>query len=110
MGIKLVGVQELSVALKRNMNMDAVKTAVKFNGSELQKKAEKNAPVDTGNLKRSIGLEIKDGGLTAECRAKAEYAGYVEYGTRRMEAQPYMGPAFNEQKKQFKKDLKELVR
>ena len=41
---------------------------------------------------------------------KAEYAAYVELGTRKMEAQPYLKPAFEEQKKQFEKDLQKLVR
>jgi len=39
-----------------------------------------------------------------------EYASYVEFGTRFMEAQPYMKPAFEKQSKQFRKDMNELVR
>jgi len=76
----------------------------------MQKKAQRNAPVDTGNLKNNIGLEISDGGMTATVEPTAEYAPYVELGTRFMEAQPFLKPAFEEQKKQFEKDLKELVR
>ena len=101
--------------------MDAVKTVVKRNGAQLQTKAQKNAPVGTpqstgipgyvgGTLKRSIGLDIIDGGMTAEVEPAADYAAYVEYGTRFMEAQPYLKPAYDEQKKKFVKDLNELVR
>ena len=48
--------------------------------------------------------------MTATVEPTAEYAPYVELGTRFMEAQPFLKPAFEEQKKQFEKDLKELVR
>ena len=64
--------------------------------------------MDTGTLKRSIGLEIRDGGLTAEVEPTAEYAAYVEYGTRYMSAQPYMRPSCTAQKEKFKSDLKSL--
>ena len=73
-------------------------------------KAQRNAPVDTGTLKRSIGIDISDGGMTATVEPTAEYAPYVELGTRFMEAQPHLKPAFEEQKKQFEKDLQKLVR
>lgn len=83
---------------------------VKLNGAELQQKAQRNAPVDTGNLRRSINLSIKDGGMTAEITAMAEYSGYVEYGTRFMNAQPFIAPAFNEQKDIFINDLKRALK
>lgn len=108
--IKFEGIAKLNKGLKKRMDMSAVKTVVKKNGSKMQKKAQRNAPVDTENLKNSIGLEISDGGMTATVEPTAEYAPYVELGTRFMEAQPFLKPAFEEQKKQFEKDLKELVR
>lgn len=119
--VKLIGFDKLEAKLKKSMNMDAVKTVVKRNGAQLQTKAQKNAPVGTpqstgipgyvgGTLKRSIGLDITDGGMTAEVEPSAEYAAYVEYGTRYMDAQPYLKPAYNEQKQKFIRDLNELVR
>ena len=54
--------------------------------------------------------EISDGGLLAKSEATAEYAPYVEWGTRYMEAQPYMKPAFNEQKEQFRRDMNRLTK
>lgn len=108
--IKFEGIAKLNKGLKKRMDMSAVKTAVKKNGSDMQKKAQRNAPVDTGNLKNNIGLEISDGGMTATVEPTAEYAPYVELGTRFMEAQPFLKPAFEEQKKQLEKDLQKLVR
>ena len=64
----------------------------------------------SGNLKERIELDITDGGMVAEVEPKAEYSAYVELGTRFMEAQPYLKPAFNEQKEKFKKDMDKLVR
>lgn len=119
--IKITGIDELQMKLKKNVQMSDVKKVVRKNGSELQKKAQKNAPVGTpqstgipgyvgGTLKRSIGLDITDGGMTAEVEPLAEYAAYVEYGTRYMNAQPYLKPAFNEQKEKFKQDMRKLAR
>ena len=121
MGVKLIGFEKLEAKLTKNMDLSAVKTVVKKSGSEMQKKAQKNAPVGTpqstgipgyvgGTLKRSIGLDITDGGMTAEVEPTAEYAAYVEYGTRYMNAQPYMRPSYTAQKEKFKSDLKKLTR
>ena len=112
--IKVEGLEELQKKLKQNANMDDVKRIVRQNGSELQRKIQSNADFDkgyqTGTTKRSVGLEIKDGGLTAESGPTTEYSEYLEFGTRFMEAQPFVKPALDEQSKQFEKDLKKLVK
>lgn len=59
--------------------------------SDIEATAQGIAPVDTGNLKNSIGSDVD--GLDAEIGPTAEYGAYVEDGTSRMAAQPYMGPA-----------------
>lgn len=79
------GFDKLEAKLKRNMNLGAVRTVVRKNGADLQTKAQKNAPVGTpqstgipgyvgGTLKRSVELDITDGGLTAEVEPTADYA------------------------------------
>jgi len=110
MSVKFTGINELQAKLKKNTDLSAVQRVVKQNGSELQRKAQRNAPVDTGTLKRSIGLEVQNGGMTAKSEAGADYAPYVEFGTRYMESQAFMKPAYNEQKEQFKRDLDKLVK
>lgn len=107
--IKVVGIEKLQRKLKKNVQMDDVRRVVRHNGAEMQESAQRNAPVDTGTLKRSIELSMRDAGLTAEVEPTAEYAPYVELGTRYMKAQPYLMPAFNEQKRKFEKDMKKLV-
>lgn len=108
--IKYSGLDNLESALLDKARLEGVKTVVAKNGTRLQQGAMYYAPHDTGTLRRSIMLNIKDGGLTADVRATAHYAGYVELGTRFMAAQPYMRPAFNGVKKQFEADLRRLVR
>ena len=104
------GLNELQRALLKKSELEAAKAVVAKNGSRLQQDAMYHTPIDTGFLRRSIGLEIEDGGLTADVKATAHYAGYVELGTRFMAAQPYMKPAFNAVKPKFVADLKKLVR
>lgn len=119
--VKIVGMEKINLKIKNNLGLYAVRTVVQKNGSEMQKKAQKKAPVGTpqstgipnykgGTLKQSIGLEITNGGLTATVEPKAHYAAYVELGTRKMKAKPYLKPAFDEQKEKFKSDMQKLVR
>ena len=112
--IKIDGLDKLEKKLKANATLDDVKRVVRQNGAELQKRMQSKADFtkgyQTGTTKRSIGLEIKDGGLTAESGAETEYAPYLEYGTRFMEAQPFVRPALDEQAQTFKRDLDKLVR
>jgi len=112
--IKVTGLKELQKALKDNVTMDDVKRVVRQNGSEMQRKIQNNADFDkgyqTGTTKRSVGLDIKDGGFTAEVEPTTEYSPYLEYGTRFMEAQPFVKPGHDEQSKQFKKDMQKLVK
>jgi HK97 gp10 family phage protein len=52
------------------------------------------APVDIGNLKASINGRVnRDTGIVG---TDVNYAEYQEYGTRKMDAQPYMRPALDE--------------
>lgn len=112
--IKVEGLDDLQKAIKDRLNLDDVKRVVKQNGSELQRKIQANADFtqgyQTGTTKRSVGLEIKDNGFTAESGPKTEYAPYLEFGTRFMNAQPFIKPAYEEQKEQFEADMKKLTR
>ncbi|MBR5290163.1 MAG: HK97 gp10 family phage protein [Erysipelotrichaceae bacterium] len=112
--IEVKGLDKLEKSLKENVTMDDVKRVVRKNGSELQNKVQDNAEFSkgyqTGTTKRSIGLEIKNSGFTAEVEPTTEYSPYVEYGTRFMEAQPFVKPGYEVQKKKFESDMQKLVR
>lgn len=51
-------------------------------------------PVDTGFLKASGGIQITPDDV--EIVYDAPYASFVEFGTYKMAAQPYLRPAFDE--------------
>lgn len=113
-GIKVSGLKELQKKLKDNVSMDDVKRVVRHNGSELHGRMQDNADFvkgyQTGTTKQSIGLEITDEGMTASVGPETEYSPYLEYGTRFMEAQPFIKPSLDVQKEKFKRDMQKLVK
>ena len=108
--IQIKGIDKLQKKLRKNATMTDVKTVVRTNGIEMNRTASRLAPVDTGFLRRSIVFAIADGGLTANSTAGAEYASYVEYGTRFSPRQAFMAPSYNQQKEQFKRDMNRLIK
>lgn len=80
-GLEKVGIAAEGIAVK---NLEAPKPHA--DGS--------NRPnVDTGNLVNSITHVVDDGGLYAGIGTNVEYAPYVEMGTSRAAAYPYLRPA-----------------
>lgn len=108
--IRIEGSDRLMRRLRNKVNKSAVNQVVKRNTSQVQEKAMKNAPVDTGFLKREIKLEMDNSNSVGLVIANAEYSPYLEYGTRFMSAQPFMHPAVREQTPIFISDLKEMIR
>ena len=124
--VKIEGIEVLQKQLKKNMSKDEVKRLIRSEGAKPQGKAMREADFkghyeweagkgmvfkpQTGNLRRNIQLDIVDGGMTAEVYSTAEYAPYVELGTRFMEAQPYLKPALEKQKSSFQKEMRKLVK
>ena len=109
MSIEFKGTDALIGALKEKATMDDVKNVVRMNGAEMHRNTQRNAPVDTGFMKRSVQLEKRDDGMSARVYPTAEYAPYVEYGTRFMGAQPFVRPAYQKQKSIFLNDMKRLM-
>lgn len=107
--VSLKGVSELTMKLKSNANMKDVKQIVKQNTAELTQGAQRKAPVDTGYLRRSITMDVGNSGLTGKVKPTADYAPYLEYGTRFSPSQAFMRPSFNRQKEQFKRDMSRLT-
>lgn len=112
--VDIKGLDKLQKKLKKNCTLDDVKTVVKQNGIEMQNKTVKNAVFtkgySTGTTKRSIRGETRDDGFTYAEGPTTHYAPYVEFGTRFMDAQPFVRPAFKQQVPMFKSDMKKLVK
>lgn len=60
-------------------------------GMLAKRDAKELAPVDTGFLRNSIDYDMGDREVAVG--ASAEYAPYVEFGTERQKAQPFLRPA-----------------
>ena len=111
--IVIEGGDEMVRAIRNRFNHDKVARVVKRNTSQAQQKAKRIVPVakkNGGTLKRSITIRVDTIGLAGYITAGADYAPYVEYGTRKMDAQPFMQPAAREQAPIFMNDLRNLIR
>lgn len=104
------GVDQLVKHLDKAASLKDVQHVVKSNGANLTKKMQQLAPLDTGYLKRSIKMSLTDGGFSAEVGPYANYASYLEYGTRKMTKKPFIKPSFNIQKEVFIRDLERLMK
>lgn len=108
--LEFKGIADLSKGLKRRANLNDVKNVVKLNGSEMHRATQRRAPVDTGNLKRFVGIFFENGGFTVKVVSQAEYAGYQEYGTRFQPGTPHIRPSYFEQRQKFINDMKRLMK
>lgn len=112
--LKIKGLDKLQKQLKSNVTMNDVRRVVMHHGAKLQqnmmRKADFKKGYQTGATHDSIRIEFTDGMLTAEVGPTTEYSEYLEYGTRFMDAQPFVNPALEEQKPKFERDMKKLVR
>lgn len=113
---KLVGVDKLSRALQKKIGAPAVKQIISTNTARLQGKTVQNAAAaytkgySTGATGRSIRMELQDGGLTGVVGMGMDYDPYLEVGTRFMEAEPALKPAFNQVKTQMHNDINRLMK
>ena len=74
----------------------------------VQREAKKICPVDTGRLRSSITVERND--LVAEVGSNVKYAPYVEFGTKRQRAQPYLRPAYHKEEPKLKSAIEGILR
>ena len=90
-----------------------VSVAVKAAAERVKAAGQSNAPKLTGTLAASIGIDMYgDGrsvGLTAVVGPTARYGLFVENGTSKMAAQPFMGPALESEGPRFADELGKAV-
>ena len=79
-------------------------------GLTAERFAKKLAPYDTGNLRNSITHEVDDGELAVYIGTNVEYAPYVCLGTIHMNAQPFLKPAVNDHKDEYRKILENSLK
>ena len=111
-GVEIVGGQRLVAHLAEAIrNIDPkTREALREVARKVVQDAKALCPVDTGSLQRSIRAEeyppevniyrifVVAGGkiINPKTRKKVDYAAYVEYGTSRAPAQPFLRPALEQ--------------
>ncbi|WP_416458375.1 HK97-gp10 family putative phage morphogenesis protein [Streptococcus thermophilus] len=92
------GLDEMSQSLLKNASSERRSKVLRKHGSKLKeaavKRAQFNKGYSTGATRRSITLQVQSDKAIVE--ALTSYSGYLEVGTRKMEAQPFMKPALEE--------------
>jgi HK97 gp10 family phage protein len=91
--------------------LDAQGRAAQRTGAWAAEQARQLAPVDTGELRDSITFEVRRTATTFAIvvLAGAEHALYVELGTSRMSAQPYLRPVLDRIGEQYRQFLAEEI-
>ena len=107
MGVTVKGLSSLQAKLKKldPLTKDALASGVSKAGVLVEGSAKNIVPVDTGHLRASISgrTEKTNDGAQATVGTNVEYAAYVELGTSRNQAQPYLHPALQKNKDKAKK-------
>ena len=93
---------------------DGLKTELKKCALAVQRDTKKNLvlndSVDTGHLMRSITTDLSNiEKYECEVGTNVEYAGFVEYGTYRSKAKPYLRPAFVDNTKKLVQKTKKIL-
>lgn len=65
-------------------------------------------PVDTGRLRNSISHAVDE--QSAVIGTNVEYAAYVEYGTTKTKAQPYLKPAATEHGDEYREIVESTLK
>lgn len=107
---------QIDVKLEVN-NIDQIKealseqlaTALEAIGMQAESYAKLLCPVDTGNLRNSITHQ-QAGDAAEAIGTNVEYAAYVEMGTSKMKAQPYLEPALTEHIDEYRQILEEHLK
>jgi HK97 gp10 family phage protein len=100
------GIEEFQQAM-RNFDSGIQKHVHRLLASwaaDVEASARQLVPVRTGHLRQSIYAEVRE--WVVRIGAEATYAMFVEFGTRRMQARPYLYPAIQ----MYLPQLEEIIR
>jgi len=87
---------------------NAVEEAVYKGALRVERDAKINAPVDTGRLRASISSRLNNSDKThvySEAGTSISYGKFLEFGTSKQPAQPFLFPAYNKNKSKIKNDI-----
>ena len=95
-----------------NQNARKGKTVTRYNPTRTIKISEVgDAPAgDTGFLANQIYLKIDGNGLGGSVISNADYSQFLEFGTIKMGARPFMQPAAEKNRKKYSEQLKKGIK
>lgn len=83
--------QTLLLQLQQALSPASIRSELQIAGVEGVNEAKRLVKVDTGKLQSSIYSEVR-GSDTVALGAREDYGPYVEYGTSKQNAQPFIEP------------------
>ena len=131
--VKIEGLSELGARMKTltsDVNNRIARAATAAGAVVIRNAAQQKVPVDSGNLKKNIIVKrlpkgeapltsehivtVRKGKLTSKQKGSglkdAYYGSFVEYGTAKMPAQPFMRPAYDQNKEKAAEAIKDRIR
>lgn len=111
--LTLTGLEDLLARMQADPRAidNALTQGMRLAGFLVEGRAKELAPVRTGTLRRSITSDVQQLGnrVVAVVGTNVRYAPYVELGTRRKVARPYLKPALAQKAAQALAIIKQKV-
>lgn len=112
--VSFEGLDELRTRLESMANSEEIKQrALESSGEHLREAIAKSVPVRTGALKAAIIKgEVQDGKILIgpSRQGPAFRAHFVEFGTSKMRAKPFLRPTFEQEKDTVQKIMADEIR
>ena len=119
---EIKGLKELSKALKafpQNVQNNILNSAVRAGAVTIQKEARKNVPKRKRKLEKAIVIKKRRPknknrikyqlGIQQGTKDDAYYGHIVEFGSSKMEAKPFMRPAFESKADEVKNEVRKKM-
>lgn len=115
MRIRVEGIEDVLKEFNRfdRESRENLRKAVRRNANTLRNAIRNRAPVRSGNLRDSISARYDKDGFGADVgptRPKGSHAHFLEFGTIKMAARPFITPAAEEQREKYLNDVRNAVR
>lgn len=108
MDSRFITIKEIDTEIFRKPTEQAMEAFVQV----VEGSAVKLAPVDTGRLRGSIHSKVDTGSdtIVGEVATPVEYAEFVEFGTSKTAAQPFLRPAVLKNLSKFNRILQKYLK
>lgn len=105
---------EIKLELHTDEILDAldeqIEAALTAIGMQAETYAKQLAPVDTGRLRNSITNEVDVSEKSVTIGSAVEYAPFVEQGTSKRRAKPYLRPAIIDHRDDYQRIVENILK